>query len=270
MSPSAATVVANAGKWPGNPAGEREMRSAERVRASSRPRVRPRLDTLDVAGGCLPGSALGGDLYDFLYPSPGKLVLVLGDVSGHGIPAALMMATLQATLRTHYALTTADLGERVESVNRLFFDSTAAEHYAALFVGEYDDRTGRLRYANCGHVPPLLLRADGDLVRLRSTGTLLGMFESWGGSLDEVTLAAGDTLVLVTDGVTEAADRGQGEFGELRLLSEVMRYRHLEPAALVRAIGRSVRLACGRKPVDDATVVVARVRAPNVHTDGGE
>jgi len=237
MSSHAATTVPGPEHWLGPPADRRELRSAERVQARSRPQDPPRLASLDVAGACVAGSALGGDLYDFLHPSPGRLVLVLGDVSGHGIPAALMMATLQATLRAHYALADADLAERVESVNRLFFDSTAAEHYAAVFVGEYDDRSGRLRYANCGHVPPLLVRAGGDVVRLRSTGTVLGMFDTWGGSLSEVTLSAGDTLVAVTDGVIEAADQGQGEFGELRLLSTIMRYRHLEPASLVRAIG---------------------------------
>jgi serine phosphatase RsbU (regulator of sigma subunit) len=246
--------------WTGPPAEPGQMQVAERVQAQLRPREHPHVETLEFAGGCLPGRAVGGDFYDFLQPTPGRLALILGDVSGHGVPAALMMAALQASLRTHYALSSADLGQRIRSVNRLFFDCTAAEHYAGLFVGEYDEPSGRLRYANCGHVSPVLVRADGGVERLEPTGTVLGMFDSWGGSLDEVTLAAGDTLVLVTDGIVEATDPGQGEFGELRLLSSIMRYRHLGPAALIRAIARDVRLACGRRPLDDATVVVARVR----------
>ena len=256
--------------WVGPPPEPQEMHSAERVQAQLRPRKHPRLETLEFAGKSLAGRAVGGDFYDFLEPAPGRLALILGDVSGHGVPAALMMAALQASVRTHYALSPAELGQRIQSVNRLFFECTAAEHYAALFVGEYDDGSSRLRYANCGHVAPLLVRGDGSVERLQSTGTVLGMFETWNGSLGEVTLAAGDTLVLVTDGIVEAADPGKGEFGELRLLSSVTRYRHLEPAALIRAIARDVRLACGKRPFDDATVVVARVRgrAPGSNGNG--
>jgi len=249
-------------RWPGPPAEPREMHSAERVQARLRPRQHPRLETMDVAGDCLPGRAVSGDFYDFLQPAPGQLALILGDVSGHGVPAALMMAALQASLRTHYAVSSTGLGQRIESVNRLFFDCTAAEHYAGLFVGEYDDASGRLRYANCGHVAPVLVRADGAVERLEPGGTVLGMFEAWNGSISETTLASGDTLVLVTDGIVEAADPGDGEFGALRLLSSILRNRHLEPAALIRAIARDVRLACGKRPVDDATVVAARVRSP--------
>lgn len=244
--------------WPGPPAEPYEMHSAERVQAQLRPRRQPRLKTLDFAGNCLPGRAVGGDFYDFLQPAPGRLALILGDVSGHGVPAALMMAALQASLRTHYELSDAGLEQRIESVNRTFFDCTAAEHYAVLFAGEYDDDSGRLRYANCGQVAPLLLRSDGAVERLESTGTPLGMFETWNGSLGEVTLASDDTLVLVTDGIVEAVDPGRGEFGELRLLSSVLRYRGLAPAALIKAIAREVRLACRKRPADDATIVVAR------------
>jgi len=257
---TSSAVAATHGTWPGPPAEPREMHSAERVQAQLRPRKHPQLETLEFAGNCLPGRAVGGDFYDFLQPAPGRLVLILGDVSGHGVPAALMMAALQASVRTHYALSTVELEQRIESINRLFFDCTAPEHYAGLFVGEYDDGSGRLRYANCGHVAPLLVHADGGVERLKSTGTVLGMFETWNGSLGEIAMAAGDTLVLATDGVIEAANPGEGEFGELRLLSSIMRYRHLEPAALIRAVARDVRLACGKRPVDDATVVVARVR----------
>ena len=109
------------------------------------------------------GGGVGGDTYDFL--APGRiLVLILGDISGHGIPAALMMANLQALLRGQYAFGSGDLQSRLDGVNRLFVESTGSEHFASLFLGEYDD-VSAARYANCGH-PPLLLRADGGLERL--------------------------------------------------------------------------------------------------------
>ena len=259
MSANQAAAAANH-HWPGPPAEPREMRRAERVQARLRPRLSPRLETLEFEGECLPGRAVGGDFYDFLQAAPGRLALILGDVSGHGVPAALMMAALQASLRAHYALSSAELGRRIESINRLFHDCTAAEHYAGLFVGEYDDDSCRLRYANCGHVAPLLVRAAADVRWLESTGTALGMFGTWNGAVEEVELAPGDTLVLVTDGIVEAADPALEEYGRLRLLSSVLSCRRLGPAALIRAIGRDVRLACGKRPLDDATIVAACVR----------
>ncbi|MDP6579078.1 MAG: PP2C family protein-serine/threonine phosphatase [Vicinamibacterales bacterium] len=235
------------------------MCRAGQVQARLRSARCTRVDTLDFAGSCLPGRAVGGDFYDFLEPTPGNFALILGDVSGHGVPAALMMAALQAMVRTHYALSRVGLAERVDSINRLFFDCTATEHYAALFVAEYDYASGRLRYANCGHVPPLLVRPDGSVTRPHSTGAALGMFDTWTGAVAEVGLAPDDLLVMTTDGILDAADPADGEFGELRLRSTVLRHRHLPPDALVKAITRDVRLSCGRRPDDDATVVVAAV-----------
>jgi sigma-B regulation protein RsbU (phosphoserine phosphatase) len=248
--------------WLGPPADPDEMRVAERVQDHLLPRTSPPLRTLAVEGRCLPGRAVGGDFYDCLDTGDGRVALVLGDVSGHGVPAALMMATLLATIRTHWTVVRTDLERRVVAINALFHDRIAAEHYASLFVGEYDDRTGRLVYANCGHVPPLLMRDDSTIVRLESTGTVLGLFDAWHGRVAELTLRAGDTLVAVTDGIVEAADAAEGEFGECRLRSSMIRHRRLAPRAFIRAIARDLRLACGRRPGDDATVVVARAREP--------
>jgi len=238
-----------------------EMRFARNVQARLRPHRLPRLESLEYAGCCLPGRAVGGDFYDFLEPCPGRIAIVLGDISGKGVPAALMMAALQASLRSHYALSTSELERRIESVNRSFFECTALEHYATIFVGEYDDASGRLRYANCGHVPPLLVRADLGVERLESTATLLGMFENWTGSVGEVVLAPGDSLVLATDGILEATDSTGQVFGEPRLLSLVKNHRHLPPNSLIRTIAREVRGFSGDRTVDDQTLVVARVRA---------
>jgi serine phosphatase RsbU (regulator of sigma subunit) len=237
-----------------------EMLSAGRVQARLQQRSLPPLETLDYAGLCVSGREVGGDFYDFLAPHPDRLALIAGDVSGKGVPAALMMAALQANLRSHYALSSSDLERRIESVHRLFFECTASQHYASLFVGEYDDASGRLRYANCGHVPPLLLHDDSSVTRLESTATVLGLFESWDGRVAEVTLARGDLLVVATDGILEATN-GDGEhFGELRLLSEIARHRRLSPDRLIRTIVRKVRAHEGGRQVDDQTLVVARVR----------
>jgi len=236
-----------------------EMRSAGRVQARLQLRTLPALETLDYAGLCLSGHEVGGDFYDFLTPRRGRLALIVGDVSGKGVPAALMMAALQANLRSHYALSSNDLERRIESVHRQFFECTASQHYASLFVGEYDDASGRLRYANCGHVPPLILHDDCSVTRLDSTATVLGMFENWEGCVAEVRLSHGDLLVLATDGILEAADRDGEHFGESRLLSEVVKHRLLSPDRLIRTIVREVRAHEEDRQMDDQTLVVARV-----------
>src|SRR5207237_1178957 len=143
--------------------------------------------------------------YDFLDLGD-DLGFVLADVSGKGVPAALLMANLQACFRTQAASGERRPAELLEAVHRHFYDSTSSDRFATLFFGSYDDRTRRMRYANCGHCAPLLLRADGELQRLDSTAPMLGAFEEWNCAEDEVTLHPGDTLLLYSDGVTEAVN----------------------------------------------------------------
>ena len=237
-----------------------EMRSARRVQSRLLPNEVPGAGRLECAGLCLQERGVGGDFYAFLDVAPGRVALVLGDVSGKGVPAALMMATLQASLRSHYALASGELERRLESVNRFFVECTASEHYASVFVGEYDESSGRLRYANCGHVPPLLLRSGLRLERLEPTATVLGMFEEWSGSTGETALAEGDLLLVVSDGVTEAAGARGETFGD-HLPAALEAHRDLRAGALVRAIADEVRAFCGGDSSDDLTIVAARVRS---------
>ncbi len=238
-----------------------EMRSARRVQSRLLPSVAAGAGRLERAGLCLQERGVGGDFYDFLDVAPGRVAVVLGDVSGKGVPAALMMATLQASLRSHYALASGGLERRLESVNRFFVECTASEHYASLFVGEYDDATGRLRYANCGHVPPLLLRSGLRPERLEPTATVLGLFEDWTCATAETALAEGDLLLVVSDGVTEAVDARGETFGDL-LLSSLEAHRDLRAGALVRAVADEATAFCGGASADDLTVVAVRVRSP--------
>ena len=241
-----------------------EMRLAHRVLARLLPRRAPRPEGLEWAGLCLPHSGVGGDFYDFLESCPGRLVLALGDVSGKGIAAALMMATLQASLRSHFALGPGELSPLLESVNRLFTGCTASEHYATLFRGELDQASGRLVYANCGHVSPLVLRGGLRVDRLGPTATPLGMFESWTAPVAETILQDGDLLLIVSDGVTEAAGPGGDPYGEDRLLSAFLAHRESRPSALVRAVADDVRDFAGGRLADDMTLVAARARGRGV------
>src|SRR5262249_52507590 len=134
-----------------------ELEIARQVQARLFPQTLPAVRTLEYAGVCIQARQVGGDYYDFLSLGHDRLGLVLGDISGKGIAAALLMANLQANLRTQYA-TASDRPLRfLQSVNQLFYENTADNAYASLFFGEYDDQAQRLRYANCGHLSPLLL-----------------------------------------------------------------------------------------------------------------
>jgi phosphoserine phosphatase RsbU/P len=245
-----------------------EMEFAKQVQSRLFPQNLPTLETLKYAGGCIQARQVGGDYYDFLELRPGRLGLVLADVAGKGISGALIMANLQANLRSQYAMAVDDLGGLLASVNRLFHQNTADGSYATLFFGDYDDSSRRLRYVNCGHLPPLLLRAGRDsnrpaseqprVERLHSTCTVLGLFEEWQVEVAEVQFAPGDTLVLYTDGVTEAARADGEEFGELRLLEKLRACCPFPVASLLESIVTAVQQFSGSEQQDDITLVVAR------------
>jgi catechol 2,3-dioxygenase-like lactoylglutathione lyase family enzyme len=238
-----------------------EMAVAKEVQSRLFPQSMPRLQTLSYAGRCIQARQVGGDYYDFLDLGGGRLGFVVGDVAGKGFPAALLMANLQANVRSQYALAVDDFGTMLKSVNRLFYRNTPDSSYATLFFAEYDDRSRRMRYANCGHLPPLLVHADGSVERLEATSTVLGLFRDWECATGEVRLQPGDSLVLYTDGVTEAlSDRGE-EFGEPRLAGLLRSRTHVDPEALLATILNAVQEFSGRDQEDDITLVVARCTA---------
>jgi serine phosphatase RsbU (regulator of sigma subunit) len=237
-----------------------EMERAKQVQSRLFPQEAPRLRTLDYVGVCMQASAVGGDYYDFIDLGLGRVGFVLADVSGKGVPAALLMANLQAILCSHYAAAREDLLRLLESVNRLLYKATADDRFATLFIGNYDDATRRLRYANCGHNPPLLLRKEGAVERLTATATVLGIFEEWESTIAEVQLGSDDTLVLFSDGVTEAMTHDGEEFGVARLLEALCAHRHLPAPGLLNAIVTAVRQFSGSEQRDDLSLVVARAR----------
>jgi sigma-B regulation protein RsbU (phosphoserine phosphatase) len=244
----------------GQEAAGRDLALARRVQRQLFPWTGPALATLDYAGDCREAGAVGGDGYDFLDLGPGALGLMLTDTSGKGMGAALLMASLQATLRAEFARGGVDLPRRLAAVNALFLASTAPEHYATLFFGCYDDARRRLVYANCGHNPPLVLRADGSCERLPPTAPVMGMMADWTCEERDVRIAPGDTLVVFSDGVTEAQNARDEEFGEARLV-EAVRKEGLGPvASLPAAILAAVEEFADTPHGDDLTLVVARGR----------
>jgi serine phosphatase RsbU (regulator of sigma subunit) len=195
--------------------------------------------------------------------APGRIALVLADISGKGVSAALLMANLQANLRSQCATAVDNLPGLLASVNRLFYKNTEPSSYATMFLGDYDDSNRSLRYANCGHVSPLLLRADRRVERLPSTCTVVGLFESWQCEIAETELAAGDTLVLYSDGVIEAERADGGSFGEDRLIAVLEGHRECGAEDLVRAVVDAILQFSGGEQQDDITLVVARALQGN-------
>jgi phosphoserine phosphatase RsbU/P len=249
-----------------------EMEFAREVQARLFPQKAPAMRTLEYAGGCIQARQVGGDYYDFLELRPGRLALVLADVAGKGVSGALLMANLQANLRSQYALALDDLPRLLSSVNHLFYENTTENSYATLFFADYDDTTRQLRYVNCGHLPPLLLRGASKLSggtngslpavdRLEPTATVLGLFDDWQCSVAEVGLAPGDTLVLYTDGVSEAANPEGEEFGEWRLIETLLAHGSLAAPDLLRTIETTVQQFSNGEQADDITVVVGRCKA---------
>jgi serine phosphatase RsbU (regulator of sigma subunit)/predicted enzyme related to lactoylglutathione lyase len=239
---------------------ERELEIARQVQARLFPQRMPRTRTLDYAGACLPARHVGGDYYDFLDLGQQRLGLVIGDIAGKGFAAALLMANLQANLRSQCATATEQPSEFLHSVNQLFFENTADGDYATFFFSEYDDLSRRLRYANCGHLLALLLRRDGSLERLNSIATVLGLFDKWDCTLEERQLCPGDTVVLYTDGATESFNDSGEEFGEQRLIESLHSHRALSPPALIDSLVADVRKFNPREQQDDITIIVGQVR----------
>jgi serine phosphatase RsbU (regulator of sigma subunit) len=177
------------------------------------------------------------------------------------MPAALLMANLQANLRSQCAIAVEEPERLLQSVNRLFCENTADNAFATFFYSEFDDRTGRLRYANCGHLPGLLLRLDGGVERLDSMAPVLGLFTRWECRTAERRLLPGDLLAIYTDGITEAFNDSDDEFGEERLIDALHRHRDLSPNDLVAAILEEVRRFSPQEQRDDITMIVARCRS---------
>jgi serine phosphatase RsbU (regulator of sigma subunit) len=238
-----------------------ELEIAKQVQARLFPQTLPTLNTLDYAGICIQARHVGGDYYDFLALGNQRLGLVIGDIAGKGIAAALLMANLQANLRSQFALARDEPQLFLQSVNRLFYQNTIDSAYATVFFADYDDNTRRLRYTNCGHLSAILLRHNGHVERLHSTATVLGLFEDWNSPTVECQLAPGDIFALYTDGVTEAFNQHEEEFGEDRLIAALQQNSTLPPSDILSATINEIQRFSPQEQHDDITLIVAKCTA---------
>jgi sigma-B regulation protein RsbU (phosphoserine phosphatase) len=188
--------------------------------------------------------------------------VAIGDVSGKGVPAALLMASLQASIRGQELAGSDRLGSLMANVNRLVYESSPANRYATLFYGRFDPVERRLRYVNAGHNAPMLFRADGSLERLETGGPVAGLIAGAGYDEGAVRLGARDALVLYTDGISEAMNPAGEEWGEQRLAEAVRRAAGTSAGELIDTLfGEADRFAGSAEQYDDMTLVVLRATA---------
>jgi serine phosphatase RsbU (regulator of sigma subunit)/catechol 2,3-dioxygenase-like lactoylglutathione lyase family enzyme len=238
-----------------------ELEIAKQVQARLFPQTLPQLATLEYAGACIQARHVGGDYYDFFPLGQQRLGLLIGDIAGKGIAAALLMANLQANLRSQFALAREQPQLFLQSVNRLFYANSIESAYATVFFADYDDAAQRLRYANCGHLSAILLRRNGTVELLHSTGTVLGLFEEWHSPIVECQLAAGDILALYTDGVTESFNETGEEFGEHRLVEALQEHQDLPAGQLLDSVVERIQRFSAAEQHDDITLIIAKCTA---------
>jgi sigma-B regulation protein RsbU (phosphoserine phosphatase) len=247
--PSDAVVVETSREW--TDARQVQQRFMQRS---------PKIDSLDISACCRQVGELGGDFYDFMPLPDGRCALAVGDASGKGLAAALMISNVQSSLRTAALFTGHDGAAAIDAVNRQVYGSSLQERYATLFYGVFDPRTCVLRFVNAGHQPPMVLRPDGSIVWLESGGAPVGMFPDWSYERGAVQLSPGDLLIASTDGVTEVVNPSGEEWG-VDGLREAAEGSYAKTAdEIVQAIFSSMDDFSRGRQTDDATVLVLRVR----------
>ena len=244
----------------------REVEIAREVQERLFPQTLPPIDGLDYAGHCRPALGVGGDYYDFLALPKGNLGIAIGDVSGKGIAAALMMASLQASLRSEATRAPENLAAAVANINRLVYEASSSNRYATFFYGQYDPVRGRFDYVNAGHNSPMLfhrIAGSESLARLEPGGTVIGLLEHAQYEQGSVKLSPGDVLVAYTDGISEAMNLDDEEWGEDRMvatINDAIQEGQCCSAQqlLERLFDEATRFAGAAPQHDDMTLVVLR------------
>jgi sigma-B regulation protein RsbU (phosphoserine phosphatase) len=237
----------------------REIEIAREVQQRLFPQNQPDIPALEYAGYCRPARGVGGDYYDFLALTSGRLGLAIADVSGKGIPAALLMASLQASTRGQSQSDSSRVADLTAGVNRLVCEASPENRYATFFYARFDPATNRLIYTNGGHNPPILLRG-AEVVRLERGGPPVGLFKASQYEQEEIQLEPGDLLTLFTDGISEAENGAEEEWGEDRLVETARASRDLPPSEIIARIMQAADIfAAGAPQHDDMTLVIARV-----------
>ncbi len=237
----------------------REIEIAREVQERLFPQSCPAVPGLDYFGLCRPALAVGGDYYDYILRFDGRLGIAVGDVSGKGISAALMMASLQSLMRGQIAAGLDNLSELLTNTNRLICDASTSNRYVTFFYGEYDPATRRLVYVNAGHNPPIILRGD-EVLRLEACGPVVGVLPRIRYESAEFQFEPGDTFVAFTDGISEAMSEQDEEWGEERLIESARACRHLRATQITASLLTAAdAFTAGAEQHDDMTLITLKV-----------
>ncbi|MBV8452898.1 MAG: SpoIIE family protein phosphatase [Deltaproteobacteria bacterium] len=244
---------------------DRELEIARDVQQRLFPQKLPVVPGLELAGYCRPAQVVGGDYYDFIGLEDKCLAVAVGDVSGKGIGAALMMASLQASVRAQARKPSQNMAEIIGHVSRLMYEASTENRYATFFYAEYHSPSRCLHYVNAGHNAPIILHAassSGEIVRLEEGGTVLGLFPEWTYREGRISLFPGDLFIGFTDGITEAMTKKEDEFGDTRLIQSVHECATRPADEMITCIFRDVdAFTAGAPQHDDMTLVVVRVQS---------
>ncbi len=243
----------------------REIEIAREVQERLFPQQLPVVAGIDYCGACRPALGVGGDYYDFLHLPNGDLGIAIGDVSGKGIAAALLMASLQASLRSQALTSTVDLANLMSNVNQLVYDATPPNRYATFFYGQYHRETSTFRYVNAGHNPPFILRRTSDgtvhVIRLEAGGPVVGLFLGVPYQQGSLPLEPGDVFVGFTDGISEAMNRADEEWGEEQLIPAAAAQVDKPASEMIpRLMADADRFVDGAPQHDDMTLVVVKMQ----------
>jgi len=236
-------------------AEELEMEQASKIQRRLLPQTIPQIPGVEIAAEWLPARAVGGDYFDVNKLSDKRVALCVADVMGKGLPAALFMSNLQAAVKSAYADSAAP-AQLCETVNNILRDNSESGQFVTLFYGVVDTERRIFTYVNAGHNPPRLVRADGVQIELTEGGPILGEFEELKFDQGVVHLVPGDRLALFTDGVVEASNGAQEEFGYGRLDALLAADRSMKPKEIQEKIFREVSAFCGGAMQDDATLIL--------------
>jgi sigma-B regulation protein RsbU (phosphoserine phosphatase) len=235
---------------------QEEAKTARNIQMNFLPKSNPEIAGYEIAGKSVPAFNVGGDYYDFIRLDDHRLAIGIGDVSGNGLAASLVMANLQATIRGQ-AFYDIDPGVCLERANRLLFGSTDARTFISLFFGILDSQKNTLAYANAGQDPPMLFSADGRSELLKKRGIALRMKNDAAYEQEEIALNPGDRLLMYTDGITEAMNNSKEEFGTERLRELMSRWKGMSAPGVIDQIIENVISHVGSLAQnDDMTLVV--------------
>ncbi|MDQ2899542.1 MAG: PP2C family protein-serine/threonine phosphatase [Acidobacteriota bacterium] len=238
---------------------DREIEIAHEVQERLFPQRMPVVEGLSLAGFCRPAQGVGGDYYDVIQLDDGRLGLAIGDVSGKGISAALLMASLRASLRGMTSETPSDMAAMMRKINRLVYEASASNRYATFFFSIFDPATRKLVYVNAGHNPPMVVRAN-ETIPLEAGGPVIGLLRDVSYVKQWLTLEPGDVLLCYTDGITEAATSADEEWGEERMLACARGMRDGSAEEILRyMLAAADEFAAGANQHDDMTLLVMKL-----------